>query len=160
MKLHIWTISSEKEDLDCSFWGSLSFKPTVVGCLLTHSHTVTPFDAPGKQAFWKHCGKRRNCSLRAISPFPTVFSTHLDNFLPFSSNLKLSSANSFNLEESKILSSVTHFHTMTPFDAPGKQTFWKHCGKRRNCLLRAISPFPTVFSTHLDNFLPFSSNLK
>ena len=22
----------------------------------------------------KHCGKRRNCSLRAISPFPTVFS--------------------------------------------------------------------------------------
>ena len=22
----------------------------------------------------KHCGKRRYCSLRAISPFPTVFS--------------------------------------------------------------------------------------
>ena len=22
----------------------------------------------------------------------------------------------------------------------------KHCGKRRNCLLQAISPFPTVFS--------------
>ena len=21
----------------------------------------------------------------------------------------------------------------------------KHCGKRRNCLLRAISPFPTMF---------------
>ena len=40
--------------------------------------------------------------LQAISPFPTVFSTHSDNFLPFSSNLKLSSANSFSLEESKI----------------------------------------------------------
>ena len=63
---------------------------------------MTPLDAPGKQAFWKHCGKRRNYSQRAISPFPTVFSTHLDNFLPFSSNLKLSSANSFSLEESKI----------------------------------------------------------
>ena len=25
----------------------------------------------------KHCGKRRNCSLRAISPFPTVFSKEL-----------------------------------------------------------------------------------
>ena len=25
----------------------------------------------------------------------------------------------------------------------------KHCGKRRNCLLRAISPFPTVFSKDL-----------
>ena len=29
---------------------------------------------------------------------------------------------------------LTHFHTMTPYDAPGKQAFWKHCGKRRNCL--------------------------
>ena len=51
---------------------------------LTHSHTMTPFDALGNK------------------PFPTVFSTRLDNFQPFSSNLKLSSANSFSLEESKI----------------------------------------------------------
>ena len=39
--------------------------------------------------------------LLVISPFPTVFSTHLENFLSFSSNLKLSSANSFNSEASK-----------------------------------------------------------
>ena len=32
----------------------------------------------------------------------SMFSTRLDNFLPFSSNLKSSSANSFSLEESKI----------------------------------------------------------
>ena len=38
----------------------------------------------------------------AISPFPTVFSTCFGNFLPFSSKLKLSSANSFTLEKSKI----------------------------------------------------------
>ena len=57
---------------------------------------MTTFDAPGKQAFWKHFGKRRN------SPFPTVFSTGMNNFLPFSSNLKLLSAKSFNSEESKI----------------------------------------------------------
>ena len=44
---------------------------------LTHSHTMTPFDAPGKQA-------------------------RFDKLLPFSANLKLSSANSFSLEESKI----------------------------------------------------------
>ena len=37
-----------------------------------------------------------------IAPFPTVFSNHLENFLPFSSHMKLSSANSLNLEESKI----------------------------------------------------------
>ena len=33
------------------------------------------------KVFWKHCGKRRNCSFRAISPFPTVFYTNLENFL-------------------------------------------------------------------------------
>ena len=38
----------------------------------------------------------------AISPFPRVFSIHLENWLSFSSHLKLSSANSFSLEESKI----------------------------------------------------------
>ena len=35
------------------------------------------FDDNGKKVIQmdrKHCGKRRNCSLRAISPFPTVFS--------------------------------------------------------------------------------------
>ena len=31
----------------------------------------------------------------------------------------------------------------------------KHCGKRRNCLLQAISPFPTVFSKGL---FPRASN--
>ena len=60
----------------------------------THSHTMTPFDAPGKQAF-----ENAHNEQFAISPFPTVFSTCLDNFLPFSSNLKLSSANPFSLEE-------------------------------------------------------------
>ena len=47
----------------------------------------------------------KNCSQnsdRAISPFPTVFSIHLENFPSFSSNLKLSSANSFNLKECTI----------------------------------------------------------
>ena len=53
--------------------------------ILTHSHTMTPFE--------NTVGKGE------ISPFPTVFFTCLDNFLPFSSNLKLSSAS---LEKSKI----------------------------------------------------------
>ena len=46
----------------------------------------------------------RKEKLLAMSNFPslTVFSTRLGNFLPFSSNFKLSSANSFGLEESEI----------------------------------------------------------
>ena len=69
---------------------------------LTLSQTSPGLYGSAIQTFWKHRGKRRNCSLRAISPFPSVFSIRLKNFLPISSNLKLSSTNSFNLEESKI----------------------------------------------------------
>ena len=39
----------------------------------------------------------------------------------------------------KCLSQNPHFYT----------TDTNHCGKRRNCSLRAISPFPTVFSKDL-----------
>ena len=78
------------------------FRPIMKNCPLTLSQTSPGFYVPAVQVFWKHCGKRLNCSLRTISPFPTVFSTRLKNFLPFLSNLKLSSAKSFSLEESKI----------------------------------------------------------
>ena len=60
---------------------------------------MTPFDALGKQAFENTVGKGEI----AISPFPTVFSTRLENFLPFSSNLKLSSADSFSLKSLKFV---------------------------------------------------------
>ena len=55
-----------------------------------------------------HCipdifNKRRSIFMvDALFQFISVFSTHLENFLPFSSNLKLWSANSRSLEESKI----------------------------------------------------------
>ena len=51
---------------------------------------------------YENTGKRTDCSKRAISPFPTVFSTLSKNFLPFFSNVKLSSSNSYSLEVSKI----------------------------------------------------------
>ena len=50
------------------------------------------------KSFENTVGKRRNCSLRAISPFPHIVFYHLKDFLPFSLNLKLSSENSFGLE--------------------------------------------------------------
>ena len=42
--------------------------------ILTLSQTSAGFCVSAVQVFWKHSGKRRNCSLRAISPFFTVFS--------------------------------------------------------------------------------------
>ena len=43
---------------------------------LTLYHTITTFNDPEKEAFWKHCGKRRKCWWPAFSPFPTMFSTN------------------------------------------------------------------------------------
>ena len=78
---------------------------TNLSCL-THSHIMTLFDAYGKEAFRKHCGKRRNCSLRAISPFPTMFSTLSKTEIIIFVTFNFSSANAFTLVWSKILSSV------------------------------------------------------
>ena len=36
------------------------------------TQTNPGFDMSAVQVFWKHSGKRRNCSYRAISPFPVV----------------------------------------------------------------------------------------
>ena len=40
------------------------------------------------------------------------------------------------------------------------KVFWKHQVKRGNCLLQALSPFPSVFSNLMYNFPPISLNLK
>ena len=55
----------------------------------TQWHLMMPL---GNKPFENTVGKEE------IAPLPTVFSTCLDNFHPFSSNLKLSSANYFSLE--------------------------------------------------------------
>ena len=70
---------------------------------LTLSQTSPGFYVSAVQVFGKHCGKGRICLYRAISPFPKVFSTHLENFLQFSSNCILSSANSVSLDQAKLL---------------------------------------------------------
>ena len=40
-------------------WYSVILTYTDFRGYLTHSHTMTPFDAPGKQAFWKHWEKKK-----------------------------------------------------------------------------------------------------
>ena len=61
----------------------------------------------------KHCEKLRNCS----------FSTLLENLLPLSSNLKLSSANSFSLEEPKVYCLRKSLHVV--------MAYWHTKGKPR-----------------------------
>ena len=106
-------------------------------CHLTLYQTRSCIYMSAVQVFWKHWRNSRNCSL----------TTNFSFFYPVG-------------EHSAIL---THYQTTNfrlfqtervcrrQFQIWRKwkkviQTGRKHCGKRRNCSLRAISPFPTVFS--------------
>ena len=55
-----------------------------IHCLILSRNKLLFLPVCIKKIFRKHSGKRRNCSLRVISPFPTVFSTLLENCWPFS----------------------------------------------------------------------------
>ena len=56
-----------------------------------------------KTKHFKPMWEEEKLLITSNSPHPTVFSTLWENFLPFSSNLELRSANSFSLEKFKIV---------------------------------------------------------
>ena len=72
--------------------------------VLTRYHTISTFNDPVQEAFWKHCGKRRTYWLPAFSPFPTFFSIRPKTNFNLSVTVILSSAYAFNLDQSRILS--------------------------------------------------------
>ena len=100
---------------------------------LALKYTIQTFNDPELQVFWKHCGKRRKCWSQGLSPFSIIFST-------------LSMTNSI---------IPTIFNPLL-FTCLQYKTIENNVGKEEI----AISPLSTVFSTHLENFLPFSSNSK
>ena len=69
---------------------------------LTTSQTRPVFTCLQYKSFENTTGKGEIARNEQFLLLPTVFSTYFGTFLPFSSNLKLSSANSFSLEESKV----------------------------------------------------------
>ena len=109
-----------------------SFSHNVISLSKTSSMFWVTFILSSAKGFWKQYGKKRKILKSAFFLFP-------QRFHPF--------------KEKSCYWTLSH-------TSPAVQVFWKHCGKRRNCLYQAISPFPTVFATPLENFLPFSSNLK
>ena len=87
--------------------------------------------------------------------FPTVFSTFLEKFLPFSSSLKLSSTNSFSLEEFQIccLEKITRYTTDIVFNSVNKGTLFADLD---------FPPFPTIqhFLHFPQYFLPFQKEIS
>ena len=69
---------------------------------LTLFQTSLGFYGSAVQVFLKTLREKEKLLVTSNFSFFPVFSTYLENFLPFSSKLELSSAKSFSLEESKI----------------------------------------------------------
>ena len=90
----------------------------------------------------KQCGKRRKCWLPAFSPFLQCV-----HGLSFSGSLTLSQTTNFRLFQTERVCRG-QFQIWWQWQKV-LQKVKKHCGKRRNCSLWAISPFPTVFSIDL-----------
>ena len=76
---------------------------------------MAQFDARKLYSCRKHCEKRRNCLLQAISPFLTMFSTVCNTYFSFHMHFKMSSAICFNLDWSKFLSSGNVIKLIVPF---------------------------------------------
>ena len=85
--------------------------------------------------------------------FQTCFQLQCMYFQFFSHIFQLS-ASALNLDSSKVLSFGKILTLYSHFDASTTDIFWK-CENGRNCSERAISPFPTMFSTQSGNHIPF-----
>ena len=70
---------------------------------LTIYCTMPTYNDPRIEAFWKHCGKAENAGNQHFPLFPTIFSTQSNDNSTIWASLKLSSANSINLDNARIL---------------------------------------------------------
>ena len=75
---------------------------TSLSTVFLRKSNVVVFTCLQKNSFKNTVGKGEIAHNEQFLLFPTVFSTVMENSLPFSSNLKFSSANSFSLDESNI----------------------------------------------------------
>ena len=95
--------------------------------LTTLDHTIPTFNDFDKEAFWKHCEKKRKCFSQAFSPFPTMFST-----IPkvnFNFHVILISSSAFISHEFKILlfgiELISHLQMLSITTSPKFVSFHK-----------------------------------
>ena len=117
------------------------------------------FNYPERKGFWKHCGKEGKWWLQARGDHrlysPTSFMNNLCIFVQDlvwfgqSEFVLISNVSRYGkIWRTYLLSlsmALTYSHTMTPFDATGKQAFRKHCGQRRIACNEQFLLFPQCF---------------
>ena len=131
----IWDLENLEIKCECTFFSL--FQPVVFNAFFRNALPYNDyFWCTGGKSLLKTLWEKNKMLVTSILFFShNVFYPMKDKF-KFLVTFNLSSANAFILDQSEILLSrngLTHSYTMTPFDAPRKQAFWKHCGKRRNC---------------------------
>ena len=125
-------------------------------------HTIRTFNYPVKRRLRKHCGKRRKCCLPAFSPFPTMFSSLSRTNFRFFISFILLSANTFNLDEYKMLSfdkelnPFPHNHFLMRL---GKKSFGNIVGKGEIACTSNFSFSHNVFYSFSHNVF-YSTLLK
>ena len=131
---------------------------------LTLSNTIPNFNDPlTRRTFENIVGEKgENAGNQYFLLFHSIFSNLSKREICILATLNFSSANAFNLVRALVLSfgkELTHSHTMTPIDRSGKKAFWKHCGKRRNCLYKQFLLFPQCFLLYQRQKLSFLLHL-
>ena len=98
---------------------------------------------------YKNCGKRRNCSLRAIFPFPTVFSKGL-----FPRGVKRCHC----VGMGKVLSTLLTLYPIdTRFEVSTTNSFLKHCGEKEKLLVTSSLSFSHNVSYSIGCLNPYLS---
>ena len=130
--------------------------------LLTHSHTITPFDAlkiyscenNARKTMWE----KEKLLVTSISPFLTMFSTLYDTYFSLSMHFRMSSAISFNLDQSKIFSSGNGLKTLGKEDIARNEQFllFPKCFLP---ILRTFCHFHQTWNCHLQT-LPIWKSLE
>ena len=131
-------------------------------------HTIPTFNDPEKEAFWKHCAKRKKCWLQPAfsvshnvfypSHITVQFFIHTWTSLKFCHLIELiqsfelykirSFANGYNFgTTTTLLGGVESilYNTIPTFNHPEKVGFWKFCEKRRKCLYSVFFLLPEWF---------------
>ena len=116
----------------------------IKGICFIHLHSDTTFNVLADDSIRKNCRKWRDHMLLELSYLPSLF-IHLFilllllffQFNPFPND---------KLDSSKFKEFVDDNFELEENGEKLSRKDRKRCGKRRNCSLRAISPFPTVFS--------------
>ena len=93
--IHFLYINFEKKKMEKKKRIMIMFICASYFCVLTLYHTILTFNDPDKEAFLKHCGKKRKCWKLAFSHLPTMFSTLSKPEIPIWTTVILLSAKCF-----------------------------------------------------------------